>query len=79
MDDLALVVSLIALDDILGRHSALGKINVALLFVHSEHDDDLVPSDTDELLDTSNTSSGELRKQNHAVAGSMLVEAALCI
>lgn len=67
VDNLALVVPLVALDDVLGGHSALGEIDVALLLVDSEHDDDLVPSDTDELLDRSDTSSGQFGKQDHAI------------
>jgi hypothetical protein len=86
VDHLALVVSLLALHDILGRDSSLGKIDVTcrqinthvqlcyslvamltLLFVHTEYHDDLVATNSDELLDTSDTSSGKLREQNHAV------------
>ena len=37
------------------------------LFVHTEDDDDFVPADTDELLDTSDTSSRKFGKEDHAV------------
>lgn len=37
------------------------------LFVDPQHDNDLVPSNTDELLDGPDTSSGQLREQDHAV------------
>jgi hypothetical protein len=86
VDHLALVVSLLALNDILRGDSSLGKIDVTcrkintyaqlcysllamltLLFVHTEYHDDLVAANSDELLDGSDTSSGKLREQNHAV------------
>lgn len=67
VDHLALVVPLLALDDILWADSALGQINVALLLVHSQHDHDLVTPNTDELLDGSNTPSRQFREENHAV------------
>lgn len=72
MDDLALVVPLIALDDVLWRHSTLGEIDVPLLLVDSEDDNDLVSSHADKLLDTPDTSSGQLREQDHAIAGGLL-------
>jgi hypothetical protein len=37
------------------------------LLVHTQHDDDLVAADTDQLLDTSDTTSRKLGKKNHAV------------
>lgn len=40
---------------------------LTLLLVDTEHHDDLVATDPDELLDTSNTSSRKLGKQDHAV------------
>jgi hypothetical protein len=87
VDHLALVVSLFALDNILGGDSSLRKIDVAcpkksismpkvqpdvnlmltLLLIDTEHYDDLVATNPDELLDTSNTSSRKLREQDHAV------------
>lgn len=87
VNHLALVVSLLTLDDILGGDSSLGKIDVTcpkksismpkvqpdvdlmltLLLVDTEHHDDLVATNPDELLDTSNTSSRKLGKQDHAV------------
>lgn len=72
VNDFALVVPLIALDDVFGRHSALGQIDVTLLLVDSEDDNDLVPSDADKLLDTPDTSSGQLGEQDHAIAGGLL-------
>lgn len=73
MHNFALVVSFIALDNIFGGHTSLRKINVSFLFVHSEHDNDFIPSDSNELLDTSNTSSRKLGEQNHAVTCGLLV------
>jgi hypothetical protein len=64
---LRLVVPFLALNDILRRHTTLRQIDVALVLVYTEHDDDFVASDTDELLDGTNTPSGEFGKQNHAV------------
>ena len=64
---LGLVVSLFALDDILGRDSALGQIDVTLLLVDSQNNDNLISSDADQLLDTSDTSSGQFAEQDHAV------------
>jgi hypothetical protein len=40
---------------------------LTLLLVHSEHNNDLVASNSDQLLDTSDTSSGEFGQQDHAV------------
>jgi hypothetical protein len=40
---------------------------LTLLFVHTEHHNNLVATNSDELLDTSDTSSRQLREQNHAV------------
>lgn len=67
VDHLGLVVAVLALEHILGRDSALGQINVTLLLVDSQHNDDLVSSDTDEFLDGSDTSSGQFAEQDHAV------------
>lgn len=67
VDDLALVVTLLATNDILGGHTTLGQIDIALLLVDTENDDDLVATDTDQLLDGTNASSGKLREQDHAV------------
>ena len=38
-----------------------------LLLVDSEHDDDLIAADSDELLDRPNTTSGKFGEENHAV------------
>lgn len=38
-----------------------------LLLVDTKHHHNLVTTDSDKLLDTSNTSSGKFRKKNHAV------------
>lgn len=67
VDDLALVVTLLAANDILGGDTALGQIDITLLLVDTENDDDLVATNTDQLLDGTNTSSGKLREQDHAV------------
>lgn len=67
VDDFALVVTLLATNDILGGDTALGQIDITLLLVDTENDDDLVATDTDQLLDGANTSSGKLREQDHAV------------
>ena len=75
---LGLVVSLLALDDILGRDSALGQINVALLLVDSQDDDNLVPADADQLLDTSDASSRQLAEQDHAVDVVVLEQFDVC-
>lgn len=40
---------------------------LALLLVDTQHNDDLVASDTDKLLDGSNTSSRKFGEQDHAV------------
>ena len=40
---------------------------LTLLLVHTEHDDDLIATNSNELLNTSNTSSRKLREKNHAV------------
>jgi hypothetical protein len=66
-DHLALVVPFLALDHIFGRDTSLGQINVALLFVHAQNDNDFVATHADELLDRTNTSPGQLGKQDHAI------------
>ena len=38
-----------------------------LILVATQHDDDLVPADTDELVDRTNTTARELRQQDHAL------------
>ena len=40
---------------------------ITFLFVHSEHHNNLIAADSDELLYTSDTTSRKLRKQNHAI------------
>jgi hypothetical protein len=67
VDHLRLVVPLLALYDILGRHSALRQIDVALVLVHTQHDDDFVAPDPDEFLDGADTSSRQFREQDHAI------------
>lgn len=107
---LGLVVTLLALDNILGRDTTLGKVDVAwmsteprreqrraveqrhqrslvegsagsgewqegsvgrykrtLLLVDPHNDDDLVPSDSNELLDTTDAPPRELGKEDHAL------------
>ena len=44
-----------------------GGLAHTLLFVDSEHDDDLVAAHANELLDGSDAPSGQLREQDHAV------------
>lgn len=91
MYHLALVVTLLTLDDILGGDTTLREIDVTcsqkpssaplntyqprreararhtLLLVDTEDDHDLVAPHADELLDTADTSSGQLGEENHAV------------
>lgn len=67
VDHLRLVVALLALDNVLGRHTALGQIDVALVLVDTQHDDHLVTADTDELLDGADTSTRQLGEQDHTV------------
>jgi hypothetical protein len=40
---------------------------LTFLLVHSQNDNHLVAANSDELLDTSDTASGELREENHAI------------
>lgn len=67
VDDLALVVTLLATNDILGGDTTLGQIDITLLLVDAENDDDLVAANTNQLLDGTNTASGKLREEDHAV------------
>lgn len=86
VNHLALVVSFLALHNILGGHSSFRQINVScqscqspcsscsvstaqptLLFVHTENHNDLIATNSDELLDTSDTSSRKFGQQDHAV------------
>ena len=67
MRQLALVVSLLALDNVLGRHAALREVDVALFLVDTEYDGHLIAPYPDELLDTADASPGQLREQNHAI------------
>ena len=60
-------VPFLALEDILWRHTTLRQINVTLLLVDPENNHDLIASDADELLDTSDTPTGQFAEQDHAV------------
>lgn len=60
VDRLALVVAVLALDDVLGRDAALGEVDVALVLVDAHDDDDLVAADADELLDRADAPPREL-------------------
>lgn len=64
---LGLVVPLLALDDILGRYTALRQIDITLVLVHTQHDHDFVAANTDKLLDRTDTSSRQFGEQDHAV------------
>jgi hypothetical protein len=64
---LRLVVPLLTLDNVLGRHTTLGQINVAFVLVYTKNDNNLIATDTDELLDGTDTSSGKFGEQDHAV------------
>ena len=55
-----------------------GGLILALLLVDTEHDDDLVATDTDELLDTTNTSARQFGEQDHAVDVVILEELNVC-
>lgn len=44
-----------------------GMIFLTLLLVDTEDNDNLVTSDTNELLDTANTSAGKFGQQDHSV------------
>ena len=46
---------------------AKGQTRRTLLLVNSEHNDDLIAADSDELLDGSNTSSRKFGEEDHAV------------
>ena len=49
-----------------------------LFLVHSQHDDHLIPSNSDELLDTADTPSRQLGKQDHAVDVIVLKQLHVC-
>jgi hypothetical protein len=67
VDHLALVVPLLALNDVLGADTAFAQIDVALLLVDTQHYHNLVAAHTNELLDGTDTSAGKFGEQNHAV------------
>jgi hypothetical protein len=52
-----LVELFLALGNLLRRHTTLGKVNVPLLLVHTENHHALTSSDTQQLLDRSDTST----------------------
>ena len=47
-----------------GKNLQPGR-SLALFFIHTKHYHDLVPTHTDEFLDRTNPSPGQLGKQNH--------------
>ena len=47
MGSLGLVELVLDLADVLGGDSALGEVDVALLFVHAQHERDLLPAHID--------------------------------
>lgn len=53
-------------------------LGLALLLVHTKHDDDLVTADTNKLLDTADTSARQFGEQNHAVDVVILEELNVC-
>lgn len=67
VDHFALVVALLALDNVLRRHSTLGQVNVSLFLVHPQHHHDFVAADADELLNRTNAAARQFGEQNHAV------------
>jgi len=58
VNNLALVVSLLAANNIFWRNTTLRQINIALLLVDTQNDDNFVATDPDKLLNGSDTTSG---------------------
>lgn len=54
--------------------SPIWVTQLTLLLVYPENDDNLVAADSDELLNTSNTPSGQLGKENHSLGAVVLEE-----
>ena len=52
---------------VLWRHSALGQVDVALLLVHAQHHDRLLPPHLDQLLHRADAPPRQLRQQDHAL------------
>ena len=54
------------------------SVALTLLLIHTEHDDDLVTANTDELLDTADTSARQFGEQDHAVDVVMFQQLHVC-
>lgn len=67
VDELALVVALLAGLDILLGDAALAEIDVALLLVDTEDHDGLLAPDLDEAADAADSTTRELGEEDHAL------------
>lgn len=67
VDELALVVPLLAGLDVLLGHPALAEVDVALLLVDAKHHDGLDAADLDEAADGADPAAGELGEEDHAL------------
>ena len=69
VDLLGFEIPLIARRHFLPADAALRQVDVALLVVHAERVDDLLPAHADELADGPNAPPGQLGQQDHALLG----------
>lgn len=49
------------------RDDEFGNFLFTLFLVHAQDDDDLVPADSDQLLDRSDATTREFREQDHSL------------
>jgi hypothetical protein len=67
VDELALVVTLLAGLDVPFKDPPLAEIDVAFLFVNPEHHHELYPTHFDQATYTTNPTTGELQEQYHTL------------
>ena len=67
VDELGLVVPVLAGVRLLLGDPALGEVDVALVAVDAEHDGGLLAADLDEGGDGADAAAGELREEDHAL------------
>mmetsp|Transcript_5719 Transcript_5719/g.12069 ORF Transcript_5719/g.12069 Transcript_5719/m.12069 type:complete len:201 (-) Transcript_5719:432-1034(-) len=67
VDPLGFVVAVFALGNVLGAHPTFGEVDVAFFFVDAEDHDHFVSVHAEELVDGTDATSGEFRKEDHAL------------
>mmetsp|Transcript_26081 Transcript_26081/g.77375 ORF Transcript_26081/g.77375 Transcript_26081/m.77375 type:complete len:413 (-) Transcript_26081:35-1273(-) len=75
---LGLVVPLLALRSVIGGHAPLRQIDVALLLIHAQDHDRLLPPHLNELGDRTDSPARELGQQDHSLNTVVLEQLHVC-